>query len=217
MKVFVDLEMKPVSKLFPAQKRICRQETIEFGAVKLNGALEETAEFRMLVKPVFGEIPPRYEQLTGITNEAVQSAPSFEEALAAFESWCSDAESVYAWSPSDLEQLQGEKRMKKLTYSLEALEKRWVDFQRIFTEAVGLHRELSLEQAVNIADISFTGKMHDALWDARNTAELFRIYSDKERFEKVLTPLKKQVNNEEPATFSLAAALAAALEKQKDK
>ena len=209
--VFMDLEMKPVDKQFRRQRDICRQEVIEFGAVKLGEDMAETDSFRALVKPVYGEIPPRYANLTGITNDMVADAADFETVLRAFDAWCGDAETVYAWSGSDLDQLRGEVKMKSIDFPLDRLAGKWADFQKIFTRAVGLKRELSLEQAVNIADISFEGHQHDALWDARNTAELFRIYRDEGRFNAVIGPLREAVNPSKPASFTLADALGDAL------
>ena len=209
--VFMDLEMKPVDKQYRRQWDICRQEVIEFGAVKLGEDLSETDSFRKLVKPVYGDIPPRYQRLTGISNDMVAGAPPFETVLAEFAAWCEDAETVYAWSGSDLDQLRGEVRMKELSFPLEDLIGKWADFQKNFTRAVGLKRELSLEQAVNIANVDFAGHKHDALWDARNTAELFRIYRDEERFQAVIGPLREAVNPGKQTSFTLADALGDAL------
>ena len=209
--VFMDLEMKPVDKLFRRERDICRQEVIEFGAVKLGEDLSEIDSFRALVKPALGEIPPRYAQLTGITNDMVAEASDFETVLGRFAAWCDDAETVYAWSSSDLDQLRGEVKMKGMDFPLEALAGKWADFQKIFTRAVGLKRELSLEQAVNIANIDFAGHQHDALWDARNTAELFRIYRDEGRFNAVIGPLREAVNPKKQTSFTLADALGDAL------
>ena len=207
----MDLELKPVDKQFRRQRDICRQEVIEFGAVKLGEDMAETDSFRALVKPAYGEIPPRYANLTGITNDMVADAPDFETALNSFAAWCGDAETVYAWSGSDLDQLRGEVKMKSIDFPLDRLAGKWADFQKIFTRAVGLKRELSLEQAVNIADISFEGHQHDALWDARNTAELFRIYRDEGRFNAVIGPLREAVNPRKQISFTLADALGDAL------
>ena len=209
--VFMDLEMKPVDKQFRRERDICRQEVIEFGAVKLGEDMTETDSFRALVKPALGEIPPRYAQLTGITNDMVAEAPDFETVLGQFAAWCEDAETVYAWSGSDLDQLRGEVKMKDIPFSLDALAEKWADFQKIFTRAVGLKRELSLEQAVNIANINFEGHQHDALWDARNTAELFRIYRDEGRFNAIIGPLREAVNPKKQTSFTLADALGDAL------
>ena len=43
--VFMDLEMKPVDKQFRRQRDMCRQEVIEFGAVKLEEDLSEIDSF----------------------------------------------------------------------------------------------------------------------------------------------------------------------------
>ncbi len=209
--IFMDLEMKPVDKQFRRQWDICRQEVIEFGAVKLGEDMTEVDSFRRLVKPVLGEIPPRYAKLTGIDNDMVADAPEFAAVLADFARWCSDAETVYAWSGSDLDQLRGEVKMKGIDFPLDELSGKWADFQKIFTRAVGLKRELSLEQAVNIANINFEGHQHDALWDARNTAELFRIYRDETRFNAVIGPLREAVNPKKQTSFTLADALGDAL------
>lgn len=209
--VFMDLEMKPVDKQFRRQWDVCRQEVIQFGAVKLGEDLSEIDSFRALVKPVYGEIPPRYARLTGITNDMVADAPDFAPILARFAAWCDDAETVYAWSGSDLDQLRGEVKMKGVDFPMDQLAGKWADFQKIFTRAVGLKRELSLEQAVNIANISFAGHQHDALWDARNTAELFRIYRDEGRFQAVIGPLREAVNPQKQTSFTLADALGDAL------
>ena len=196
---------------FRRQWDVCRQEVIEFGAVKLGEDLSEIDSFRKLVKPAYGDIPPRYQRLTGISNDMVAEAPDFETVLAQFAAWCDDAETVYAWSGSDLDQLRGEVRMKEIAFPLDQLTGKWADFQKIFTRAVGLKRELSLEQAVNIADIDFAGHQHDALWDARNTAELYRIYRDEKRFNAVIGPLREAVNPKKQTSFTLADALGDAL------
>ena len=211
--VFMDLEMKPVDKQFRRQWDVCRQEVIEFGAVKLGEDLREVDSFRRLVKPAFGEIPPRYARLTGITNDMVADAADFETVLNDFAAWCDDAETIYAWSGSDLDQLRGEVKMKGVAFPMDRLAGKWADFQKIFTRVVGLKRELSLEQAVNIANINFEGHQHDALWDARNTAELYRIYRDEKRFDAVIGPLRAAVNPQKQTSFTLADALGDALKK----
>lgn len=205
--VFVDLEMKPVSKEWPKEKKLYSMETLQFGAVKLTGA-EETDSFCRIVKPAFGPVPPRYEELTGITDAAAQAADPYETVLADFIAWCSDAEAVYAWSTSDMAQLRRDAGLHPEAPSLEPLVKVWGDYQKIFTGKLGLHRELSLKQALEIVDLPFEGHMHDALWDSRNTAALYRLTLDNEAWKKATAHLKKTVNNDQPVTFSLASLFA---------
>ena len=63
----------------------------------------------------------------------------------------------------------------------------------------------------DFAAIDFEGHQHDALWDARNTAELFRIYRDEWRFNAVIGPLREAVNPKKQTSFTLADALGDAL------
>ena len=62
----------------------------------------------------------------------------------------------------------------------------WFDFQKEYTETLGLERIMSLEKALNYAGIDFKGYMHDALCDAKNTAELFAIVRNEARCKVVL-------------------------------
>ena len=74
-------------------------------------------------------------------------------------------------------------------YSNEEMKKpltRWYDFQKEYMNKLGLEKVLSLEKAVNYAGMEFQGKIHDALWDAKNTAELFAIVRDEEECNRVL-------------------------------
>ena len=208
MIVFIDLEMKPIAVEYPAEKRMAQQEVIEFGAVMLDEALQECDSFCRTVKPVYGEIPPRYEQLTGITNAMTATAEEFPEVLRAFTAWCAPAETIYAWSGSDYRQLKRESKLKGTLDFLTPLEARWADYQRIFTNRLGLSRELSLEQAVSICDLTFDGHMHDALWDARNTAAVYRIAETPETFRAKLAPLTANINRNTAPTTSMASLLA---------
>ena len=208
MIAFIDLEMKPVEKDFKAERRICPHEVIEFGAVMLNDQREECDSFVKIVKPQFGPIPPRYEELTGVTNAMAAEAIEFSEALLAFSAWCRPADIIYAWSGSDYRQLKLESRLKSTLEYLRPLEDRWADYQRLFTDKLGLSRELSLEQAVNICGLSFEGHMHDALWDARNTAAVYRIAEDPVSFQEKLAPLRESINTKVAPTTSMASLLA---------
>ena len=62
--VFMDLEMKPVDRQFRKQWDVCRQEVIEFGAVKLG---EDLAEIDSLMTEYLGENANRFKR--GIVYE----------------------------------------------------------------------------------------------------------------------------------------------------
>lgn len=116
------------------------------------------------------------------------------------ESYGSDYE-VYAWSDNDYNQLVAEMKLKGYTNQDKmGLLENWFDFQKEYTETLGLERILSLEKALNYAGIEFERRMHDALCDAKNTAELFAIVRNEERCNVVLRAVidalkPKQVGN----------------------
>ena len=63
--------------------------------------------------------------------------------------------------------------------------KNYVNALKEYTEKLGLERIISLEKALDYAGIAFEGHMHDALCDAKNTAELFAIVRNEERCNEI--------------------------------
>ena len=189
--VIVDFEMNLIAREEKEAKKICGREIIEIGAVILDEQLVVMGEFKTLVKPQYSKvIYPRYESLTGISTNMVVGAPVFNTAYEMFVNWCEsygEDYEVYAWSENDYNQLVAEMELKG--YYDEAMKKpltRWYDFQKEYMNKLGLEKVLSLEKAVNYAGMEFQGKIHDALWDAKNTAELFAIVRDEKECNRVL-------------------------------
>lgn len=216
--IVVDLEMNPIAKEYKAEKQICKNEIIEIGAVIMNESFLVLGEFNTLVKPQYNEeIYKRYETLTGISTQMVSGAPTFETAYEMFVNCCESYGSeyeVYAWSENDYNQLVAEMKLKNYNKEekMEPL-KYWFDFQKEYTEKLGLERIMSLEKALDYAGIAFEGKMHDALWDAKNTAELFAIVRNEERcnvvLKSVMEVLKpKNINGTLGELFNFSALMA---------
>ena len=199
--VFMDLEMKPIPREFRAERAICAGEVIQFGAVKLEDD-HEVASYCSVVKPEYGAIPAYIEDMTGVTNGMTVGAATFREGLSGFAEFCADADTIYAWSGTDLAQLEAESRLKDTTALLEPLVKKWSDYQRRFTDCLHLDRAISLEKALDIALLSMDGHQHDALCDARNTAKLFLSEKDL-AVSKRLRKVAAQVNSA-PTTYSQA-------------
>ena len=120
----------------------------------------------------------------------VEGAPLFATAYEMFVSWCESygkEYEIYAWSENDYNQLVAEMTLKD--YSNEAMLRpleHWFDFQKEYKEKLGLERIMSLEKALNYAGMGFQGRMHDALCDAKNTAELFAIVRNEEKCNEIL-------------------------------
>ena len=208
--VFVDYEMQPVDhRDHPDEWSIARHEIIEFGAVMLDKNLKEISEFQSYVKPRYSEkIQETVEAMTGITAETVSDAADFSEVFNEFVKWCSSdglTYCVYAWSGADKGQLVHEIALKQIekTPEVNYMLSHWFDFQKIFTKTIGRRLAVSLDKAVEACGLDFEGQMHDALWDARNTSNLFRLTSDKDSFKKRIPGIKRELDSKEHFTASL--------------
>jgi ERI1 exoribonuclease 2 len=195
--IVVDLEMNNIKRKNDA-RHICTSETIEIGAVMLDDNLQEISSFRTYVKPEYNDrIVPNITRLTGITDAMVLNAPMFSEAFRMFTNWCAgtgDDFIIYAWSDSDFKQISKEMILKK--YCMNNVEEKimaepWSDFQMEFDTHLGFERQLSLRTALEMAGIDFSGREHDALDDARNTAELLHIFKDEDLFNTTLRKIEE--------------------------
>lgn len=197
--IVVDLEMNISSKKTRMDEGV--SETIEIGAVMLDDNLQEISSFRTYVKPVINpHITTLIQRLTGITDSMVENAPMFEEALRMFTNWClgtGDEITVYAWSDTDYHQIQKDIEQKNYVVSEKEkiiLEKEWTDFQYEFGGRLGFVKQVSLKEALKMAGIDFAGREHDALDDARNTADLLQIFNDEDLFETTLRKIEEVMN-----------------------
>ncbi len=206
--IVIDLEMHPIPNKYKRERNICKQETIEIGAVALDESYEEISSFKAFVKPQFcTKIYAKYEKLTGISTEMLKNAEPFEAAFKTFTDWCycqGEVVKVIAWSDNDFGQVIHEIKLKKLV--LNEHEKNimvdWYNFQKEFSEILKKRRQLSLDLALVYADIPFEGRRHDALWDARNTAKLYSITRNPEA-QKQMVERAETMFVTEPLTASL--------------
>ena len=127
----------------------------------------------------------------------VANAPLFNDAFRMFTNWClgtGDEVTIYAWSDSDYNQISKEiilKGYKPTEAEMPLLSEAWADFQQEFDSHLGFERRLSLKLALDMAGMDFSGREHDALDDARNTAELLQIFRDQDLFNTTLKKIKE--------------------------
>lgn len=210
--IVLDLEMNPVrsgrERNQDRQKKLL-SEVIEIGAVKMSdGDYRKLGEFNVLVKPERNDrIEQKITSLTGITYEDVENAVCFEDAIRRFSEWIGRDEParLYSWSTSDSAQICHECDVKNVKIPENMRD--WVDFQKMFPEATGLHtqRQLALEYAAEMAGVDYDeSSAHRALYDARVTAEIVYIVLSgeyRERMKNVTGVLKNTV---ETGTASMA-------------
>lgn len=180
MSIFIDLEMNTTDTRLVRRKKL-KNEVIEIGAVRMDDAFHPLDRFRIFVRPQYnGVIECKIYKLTGISNGAVSDAVSLPETLDALEAWCgSDGCEIYAWSTSDLCQLRKECGFKGIDSVFLDEMVQWHDFQEDFRQMLGEKNILSLSNAMHRAGLEPEGSLHDASWDAYNSARLMETaYSE---------------------------------------
>lgn len=198
--IVVDLEMNPLGREFRKEREVCQNEIIEIGAVALDEQYNETGHFVTLVRPEMNAVIERQiEKLTGITTKKVEDAPCFAEAAEMFFDWCGsiqDQIEIIQWGGSDYQQFMSEALLKGYLLTGEQLRlmDAWQDFQKEYDEKLGLNNQVSLKSALMYAGLDFDGMEHDALYDARNTANLFKIVRTPELCEKALDSVIEALN-----------------------
>ncbi len=180
--VVIDLEMCRIYKKAYARYRRrqvrVNSEIIQLGAVLADGQGNIRDRFERNMRPEYGKLDTYVTNLTGIKKQDLVNAPSFADVLAEFAEWIPDGKLLaVAWGPDDLKQLDMECRLKRIRTEgkLMSLLARRLNLQAVYDRKVGLHNQLSLEDALRISGIEPEGEFHDALDDAINTAQLYKM------------------------------------------
>ena len=183
----IDLEMCRVPKGIKCQALPISSEIIQIGAVLLDDKLTVRDTFESFVKPHQGVIDRKIRNLTGISQKDVSNAPCFEQAVNNLFSWMPEDTVIVSWSNSDLFQLQKELIAKSIdTTYFERYFESWVDCQKTFSQKMHTEKIYRLSEALAITDIFYDENAHNALVDARNTADIF--IKMKTEDELVLSP-----------------------------
>src|SRR5262245_58870242 len=146
-----------------------KKETIEVGAVRLvpDGDQSNWPEFQTFVRPMrVPRLSSFCRELTGITQENVDTAPNFPEALRMFLAWAQPLERVdlATWSHYDRWQLD----LDLEAHGLPGLALPFLDVKKLATRMVG---GKSLEEtARELAPGCVAMARHRAIADARRTA-----------------------------------------------
>lgn len=181
MKIIVfDLEFTLMNKTHPIA------DIIEIGAIELKKGPDGKAEmvdlFQTYVRPtIYRNVSEETTTFTGITNQMVEGAPTFSEAIRLFLDWIGSDQDYYlcAWSESDKHQLIHQCTREHL--SLKWL-RNYNDIQKHISRLHAtneVYRTIGLRQALELCQIPALGNQHRAIDDAYNTAKLYKLYSDR--------------------------------------
>ncbi len=182
----VDLEATCCDrKTIPSVKR----EIIEIGAVMLNRELEVVSEFQRFVKPVvYPQLTPFCTALTSITQEMVDKAPSYGEAIGDFSQWVADYPKFVfcAWGDFDRRQIRYECKRHGLSNPIQTT---CLNLRTMFGRSQDLPGLFNLNESLKMANLEFTGVHHRGIDDARNIAKLLPFCLGHRRLDRGSAPL----------------------------
>lgn len=176
-KLIVDLEATCCDdESFPRNE----METIEIGAVMVNSQLSIIGEFSIFIKPIRNaKLTDFCKQLTTITQEDVDSAPFYEDAIKEFQIWLSDYDTYEfcSWGDFDRNLLERDDAYHNLKPSITA---KHVNIKKLFAKQQGIKRPCGVGKALGRVGLTFDGTQHRGIDDARNMARLSSyIFGDK--------------------------------------
>ncbi len=172
--IVLDLEWnQPTSYQCAAYRRVGDSllfEVIQFGAAKLNEALEIVDTVSIPVRPThYTTIHPRVRRMTGLTHDVLADAPAFPEAMAQFMDWCGEDCAFLTWGCDDISVLQQNVDFFRVEQAMPKM----YDLQRLYAAAAGKSGQTALKTAMEAYEVevdeerSFHNAMHDAYYTAR--------------------------------------------------
>jgi inhibitor of KinA sporulation pathway (predicted exonuclease) len=166
--VALDLELNQPSR-----------RVVQIGAVLGNVRTGEVvSQFDLKVNP--GEpFSLRIAELTGISPQEIESAPSLAEAGQALAAWLAPRDSVrvlnpLTWGGGDTETLRDQLGVATERW---IFGRRWIDVKTLYVAwRMAQRKDISggLAKAMTKLGLSFRGRKHDALDDSLNTFRMYR-------------------------------------------
>ncbi|WP_334073548.1 MULTISPECIES: 3'-5' exonuclease [Paenibacillus] len=152
-------------------------EIIEIGAVKLNEELEMVSEFQTFIKPkLHPQLSDFCKKLTSITQEDVNAAPGFEQAIFKFREWIGKSEPYYlcSWGFYDKSQLKKDCELHRI--DTEWLQKH-ISIKHQHGKMIGLEKGIGMQRALKMFNLPLDGTYHRGIDDAKNISKIFvRIF-----------------------------------------
>ncbi|MBQ2944064.1 MAG: exonuclease domain-containing protein [Ruminococcus sp.] len=172
--VILDLEWNAA---FSKKRKKYINEIFEFGAVKIDDAMNVIDEFSMLIRPVIGKfMNPYVKKLTNVTFDELKSAENdFYDAMKAFSEFLGDSV-LMTWSTSDLLSLIENQSYFAGSDRLSFMN-RYCDLQSYCEHCLGVgsaSRQLGLSACAELLAIPVEGNQHRALYDAQLSAECLK-------------------------------------------
>ncbi|GAB1539255.1 3'-5' exonuclease [Scytonema sp. NUACC21] len=150
-------------------------EMIEIGAVMLNSATWEIdSEFQQFIKPVrHKQLTPFCIELTTISQQDVDRAPTFPQALSHFKTWLDlfPRHIFCSWGNYDKKQFIQDCEFHNVPYPFGSEHR---NIKKEFSEYLGVSKGFGMAKALQHLGLELKGTHHRGIDDARNIAAIYR-------------------------------------------
>jgi inhibitor of KinA sporulation pathway (predicted exonuclease) len=150
-------------------------EIIEIGSVAVEAATGNLlSEFCTFIRPVRHPLLTGFcKELTTITQEHVDAAPAFADALAAFSAWLArfGKPDFCSWGDYDRKQLEKDCAFHEVPFPFTTGHR---NLKAEFSESIGSKKRFGLGQALDRLGLSFEGSAHRGIDDAKNIARVYK-------------------------------------------
>ncbi|MFI3230944.1 MAG: 3'-5' exonuclease [bacterium] len=172
----------------------CRFEIIQIGAIKLNQNLEVVDKINLYIKlNLYKEMHPHVKKLTGLDKEFLKDKLTFYEAYRDFSNFINknneDDNTIYCvWGSGDLRALYRNMRYYGILNINDSLILKYIDIQQIATEYLKFSKGgyIGLKHAIELLELPIEEVFHDALNDAKYTADIFKKIGDNSDIKNII-------------------------------
>lgn len=150
-----------------------KMEIIEIGAVLLNSkTLQIQSEYQTFVKPILNPSLTHFcRSLTSISQQDIDQAPHFPEALKNFQSWFYPFGSYRfcSWGDYDRHQFKQDCQLHGVGYPFPGDH---LNLKRAFSQSLNYKKKFGMAGALSELGIELQGRHHRGIDDARNIARI---------------------------------------------
>jgi 3'-5' exoribonuclease 1 len=165
-----------------------QMEIIEIGAVMVAAQnLTVIDEFQTFIKPVRYPVLTEFcKSLTSITQEQVNQAPSYVEAVTLLKQWLSNYPNAVfgSWGDYDRNQFKQDSKFHNVPFPIAYPH---VNLKQVFSKAQGLPKRYGMAEALQLAGVALEGTHHRGIDDARNIAKLLPFILGKQQLTQPST------------------------------
>jgi len=159
-----------------------QMEIIEIGAVMVEAqGLTVIEKFQTFIKPTRYPVLTEFcKSLTSITQEQVDQAPGYVEAIALLKRWLSNYPNAVfgSWGDYDRNQFKQDSKFHNVPH---------VNLKQLFSETQGLPKRYGMAEALQLAEIELEGTHHRGIDDARNIAQLLPFILGRQQLQQPST------------------------------